>query len=276
VDAILWDPVNKTIETDMLNGFDAVIHLAGESIADGRWSDAKKKRIRQSRVDATRFLADTLSRLKNPPKTFVSSSAIGFYGDRGNQTVDETSAPGQSFLAQVCQEWENATSSLQKTGSRVVFVRTGIVLAKNGGALGKMLFPFKMGVGGILVRSGRLMVTTSAGGAKAGSGAVAATMVALPLLSAASSAPKAKAVGGGATAAGAPWRGMTTCPCGACGCWGTYTCPCGACGCWGTYTCPCGTCGAWGTTTCPCGAWGTTGTARGSSERGTAVPGPGP
>jgi uncharacterized protein (TIGR01777 family) len=145
---ILWDPMNHSLETQKLENLDAVIHLAGESIADGRWTAAKKERIRKSRVEVTRFLAEALGRLKNPPKTFISASAIGFYGDRGPASQSETSPAGSSFLARVCQEWEAAAEPLSKKGVRVVFIRTGIVLSAKGGALGKMLLPFKMGVGG--------------------------------------------------------------------------------------------------------------------------------
>ncbi len=144
----LWNPQNHTIKTDALKGHEAVIHLAGESIAEGRWSAAKKNRIRQSRVDATQFLANTLSRLPSPPKIFLCASAVGYYGDRPQETLTENSVAGTSFLAKVCRDWENAAEPLTKKGTRVVFLRTGIVLSPQGGALGKMLLPFKMGMGG--------------------------------------------------------------------------------------------------------------------------------
>ena len=145
---IEWSPDRYSIALARLEGFDAVVHLAGESIAEGRWIDEKKKRIRESRVKGTRLLGDALANLSNPPKTFVCASAIGYYGDRGDELLTEASAAGNDFLSGVCVEWEKATALAVEKGIRVVNCRFGIILDANGGALKKMLPPFRMGVGG--------------------------------------------------------------------------------------------------------------------------------
>ena len=147
---IAWDPVKGTIEKEKLNGFDAVVHLAGENIAKGRWNAAKKVRIRESRVASTRLLSETLAQLSRKPAVLVSASAIGIYGDRGDELLTERSAAGKSFLAEVCQAWEQATKAASDAGIRVVHLRTGIVLSKTDGALAAMLTPFKLGGGGIV------------------------------------------------------------------------------------------------------------------------------
>jgi uncharacterized protein (TIGR01777 family) len=131
----------------MVSGFDAVIHLAGESIV-GRWTKTKKIKIRGSRVGGTMALAEALAGAQHKPQVFVSSSAIGYYGDRGNELLNERSKPGTGFLADVCREWEAATQAAANAGIRTVQIRTGVVLSPRGGALGAMLTPFKMGVGG--------------------------------------------------------------------------------------------------------------------------------
>lgn len=131
-----------------LEGLDAIVHLAGENIAGGRWSAARKERIRASRADGTRRIAEAIAALERPPRVLVSASAIGFYGDRGDEEVDETSAPGAGFLADVCRAWEAATEPAARRGVRVVNLRIGVVLAAAGGALAKMLTPFKLGAGG--------------------------------------------------------------------------------------------------------------------------------
>lgn len=141
-----WDPA-EPISPELVSGFDAVVHLAGESIV-GRWTDAKKREIRESRVDGTTHLAQALAEAKHKPRVFVCSSAIGYYGDRGDEVLNEQSAPGTGFLAEVCREWEAATRPAGDAGIRTISLRTGIVLTPKGGALGKMLLPFKMGVGG--------------------------------------------------------------------------------------------------------------------------------
>jgi uncharacterized protein (TIGR01777 family) len=143
---ISWNP-GKPIAPEAVSGFDAVVHLAGESIV-GRWTDEKKRKIRDSRVVGTCSLAQALAQAKEKPQVFVCSSAIGYYGDRGNEGLNEESAPGSGFLPDVCREWEAATSAAIDAGIRTVQMRTGIVLSPKGGALGKMLTPFKMGVGG--------------------------------------------------------------------------------------------------------------------------------
>lgn len=144
---IFWDPVHKNIETEALEGVDAVIHLAGDNIGDGRWNDAKKALILNSRVQGTTFLAQTLAELERPPKVFVSASASGYYGPHGPEVLNENSPPGHDFLANVCQQWEKAADPARER-MRVVHPRLGVVLTQTGGALGKMLKPFQMGLGG--------------------------------------------------------------------------------------------------------------------------------
>jgi len=141
-----WDPA-RPIPPEVVSGFDAVIHLAGESIV-GRWTADKKLKIRDSRVVGTANLAQALAQAKNKPQVFICSSAVGVYGDRGDEVLNEESAPGQGFLPDVCREWEAATQPAIDSGIRTVQIRTGVVLSPTGGALGKMLTPFKMGVGG--------------------------------------------------------------------------------------------------------------------------------
>ncbi|HKP45567.1 MAG TPA: TIGR01777 family oxidoreductase [Pyrinomonadaceae bacterium] len=143
-----WSPDRYSIALAQLEGFDAVVHLAGESIAEGRWTEEKKQKIRDSRVRGTRLLGDALANLAHPPKSFICASAIGFYGNRGDELLTEASAPGDDFLSQVCTEWEDAAALAKQKGIRVVNCRFGIILDKKGGALKKMLPPFRMGVGG--------------------------------------------------------------------------------------------------------------------------------
>ena len=149
-----WDPARGRLDPRALEGADAVVHLAGESIAARRWSAAVKERIRRSRVDGTRLLAETLGRLERRPRVLVSASAVGYYGDRGEAPLTEDSAPGAGFLADVCREWEAAADAARAAGIRVVHPRLGLVLAKHGGALPRMALPFRLGVGGV-VGSGR-------------------------------------------------------------------------------------------------------------------------
>ena len=132
-----------------LESLDAVVHLAGETIT-GRWTADKKRKIRESRVSGTKNLVDGLARLANKPKSFLSSSAIGYYGNRADEILTEESAAGDNFLAEVCREWEAEALKAEDSGIRTVLIRTGIVLAKDGGALGQMLIPFKLGVGGTI------------------------------------------------------------------------------------------------------------------------------
>ena len=146
---VQWDINEGFAEPEKLEGIDAVIHLAGENL-NGRWTDAKKKAIRESRVLGTRNVVDTISGLKQRPRVLVSSSAIGFYGDRGDDVMTETSPPGKGFLPEVCREWEAEARRAEDAGIRTVLLRAGIVLSKDGGALGTMLTPFKFGIGGVV------------------------------------------------------------------------------------------------------------------------------
>lgn len=143
-----WQPQQGRIDVEHLEGIHAVVHLAGENIASGRWSAEKKKAIRESRVKGTALLSDALTQLSRPPSVFLSASAIGYYGDRGDESLTEKSAPGKDFLSSVCVEWEEATRPAVEKGIRTVCARFGIILDPNEGALGKMLPPFRMGVGG--------------------------------------------------------------------------------------------------------------------------------
>lgn len=145
---IRWNPDRGELNAAGLEGLDAVVHLAGENLAEGRWTDEKKTRIRESRVKGTRLVSETLAGLKQKPKVLASASAIGFYGNRGDEILTEQSTPGDDFLAEVCREWERATEPAAESGIRVVLLRFGVIFSKNGGALAKMLFPFRMGVGG--------------------------------------------------------------------------------------------------------------------------------
>ncbi len=150
--AILWDPEGRHTDAARLEGLDAVIHLAGENIAAGRWNDARKARLRDSRVVGTRTLCRTLAALTSPPRAVLCASAIGFYGDRGEKCVDERSDAGTGFLAGVCQEWEASTRAAAEAGARVIHMRFGMVLSAQGGALPRMLTPFRLGLGGTVGR----------------------------------------------------------------------------------------------------------------------------
>lgn len=143
-----WDPEKGTLNIDAMTGINALVHLAGENIAAGRWTQSQKARIRDSRVKGTRLIAENVAQMQNPPEVMVSASAIGYYGDRGNEILREDSGPGTGFLPDVCRQWESATDSATRKGIRVVHLRTGIVLSEKGGALAKMLLPFRMGIGG--------------------------------------------------------------------------------------------------------------------------------
>ena len=153
-DEIPWDPDLDRLDPGLLEGFDAVVHLAGENIAAARWTANQKARIRESRVRGTRLLSETLAVLSKRPRILVSASATGYYGDRCEQILTEESPPGTGFLADVCREWEAATDVAAKQDIRIVNLRTGLVLSSSGGALAKMLTPFRMGIGGV-VGSGR-------------------------------------------------------------------------------------------------------------------------
>jgi uncharacterized protein len=147
--AVRWDPLTGFIDASALEGLDGVVHLAGESI-DERWTAAKKVSIRDSRVKGTEVLCEALAQLASPPKVLVSASAIGYYGDRGEEILREESAPGSGFLAEVCRAWEAATEPARQAGLRTVQLRFGVVLSPAGGALAKILPPFRLGLGGVL------------------------------------------------------------------------------------------------------------------------------
>ena len=146
----LWQPDRGEIDASALAGCDAAVHLAGENISEGRWTDEKKRRIIESRVKGTRLLSETLARLTPRPRVLVSASATGYYGDRGDELLTEESTSGKNFVAEVCREWEAATEPARAAGLRTALLRFGIVLSREGGALAKMMTPVKLGVGGKL------------------------------------------------------------------------------------------------------------------------------
>jgi uncharacterized protein (TIGR01777 family) len=151
-DEIQWDAEKGFGESEKskLENFDAVVHLAGDNVASESWSAEKKRKIKESRTVGTRVLVDALKQLKNPPKHFISASAVGFYGDGKDEILDERSAKGAGFLPEVCDQWEIEAKKAESFGARVVCMRIGVVLAKDGGALEKMLTPFRFGVGGTI------------------------------------------------------------------------------------------------------------------------------
>ncbi|MGI9035538.1 MAG: TIGR01777 family oxidoreductase [Pyrinomonadaceae bacterium] len=151
-DEIEWNAEKGFSESEQskLENFDAVIHLAGDNVASENWSEEKKRKIKESRTVGTKVLVDALRKCKNPPKIFVSASAIGFYGDRRDEILTEDSAKGAGFFPEVCSEWEREAQKAVDFGARVVMPRIGVVLAADGGALEKMLTPFKFGVGGVI------------------------------------------------------------------------------------------------------------------------------
>ncbi|MCP4638889.1 MAG: TIGR01777 family protein [bacterium] len=150
-DEVPWAPADDgLLDPDILSGADAVVHLGGTNIAQGRWTAARKRDILDSRVVSTQLLAESMTRATAPPRVWVCASAIGYYGDRGDETLTEDSDPGTGFLAQVCDHWEAATAAAARAGVRVVNARFGVVLSPQAGALAKMLRPFKLGAGGPL------------------------------------------------------------------------------------------------------------------------------
>ena len=149
-EVILWDLTRGIVNPERMKGVDTIIHLAGENIASGRWNSAIKERIRNSRVQGTRSLVNSLRASDSRPTTLVCASAIGFYGNRGDEVLAESAAAGKGFLADVCSEWEAEAMKAEELGIRVVCVRIGVVLSRQGGALAKMLLPFKLGAGGIV------------------------------------------------------------------------------------------------------------------------------
>lgn len=156
-DGIAWDIQAGTLDREELEGVDAVVHLAGESIAGGRWTDEKKRRILESREKGTHLLAGALAGLRRKPGVLVSASASGYYGDRRNEIVTEDAPAGDGFLSRVCVAWEGATEAARRAGIRTVLLRSGVVLSPAGGALGQMLLPFKVGVGGRIGRGNQYM-----------------------------------------------------------------------------------------------------------------------
>jgi uncharacterized protein len=153
-DELSWDPVAGTIDAGGLEGIGGVVHLAGAGIGDKRWTDARKRLILESRTKGTSLLARTLAGLARPPSVLVSASAIGYYGDRGDEPIDEQSTPGNDFVARVCVQWEGATAPAADAGIRVARVRSGVVLGREGGVLPRLLLPFRLGLGG-RIASGR-------------------------------------------------------------------------------------------------------------------------
>lgn len=147
---VLWNPSRATVDVPALEAHDAIVHLSGASIADERWTDKRKAVLRSSRVDSTRVLVDSLTRLKQPPRVFVCASAIGYYGDRGDELLTESSGYGNDFLAILCRAWEAEATRAAANRIRTVIARFGVILAAQGGALPRMLTPFKLGVGGRL------------------------------------------------------------------------------------------------------------------------------
>jgi len=151
---IEWDSEHDTLNPASCEGFDYVINLAGENISSGRWTETIKKKIKESRIKSTRLIVDTLAKVDKKPKGLINASAVGYYGNREDQILRETDGSGDGFLAEVCREWESEAARAEKLGIRVVCTRFGMILSQNGGALKKMLAPFKLGLGGV-VGSGR-------------------------------------------------------------------------------------------------------------------------
>jgi uncharacterized protein (TIGR01777 family) len=149
-DVVRWDPARGSFDAARCDGCAAVVHLAGESIASGRWTAERMQRIRASRVEGTRVLVEGLAAAGIRPRIYVGASAIGAYGDRGDEVLTEDSEFGEGFLAEVCRDWEGASEAVEAAGARRVLLRIGIVLAREDGALAKMLTPFKLGVGGVV------------------------------------------------------------------------------------------------------------------------------
>ena len=147
---ITWNPERQELSRETLEGLDAVVHLAGDNVGEGRWTTEKKRRIRDSRVQGTTLLSQRLAQCDRKPRVLVSASAIGFYGDRGDAPLDEESPAGKIFLSEVCQAWEDSTQPAWQAGIRVAQTRIGVVLTPRGGALAKMLTPFRLGGGGIV------------------------------------------------------------------------------------------------------------------------------
>ncbi len=147
---IYWNPDSHFIETAALENTDVLINLSGENIGNHRWSSSQRKAILESRVKSTKLISHALARLKTPPRLLINASALGFYGDRGDEEIDENSKPGLGFLAEVCRQWENATAEAKQAGISVIHLRSGMVLDTQGGALKKILPWYKAGLGGVI------------------------------------------------------------------------------------------------------------------------------
>jgi uncharacterized protein (TIGR01777 family) len=147
---IPWEPAAGLLDSAALAGLDGVVHLAGESVAAGRWNATRRAAILDSRVRGTELLCGALARLAQPPRVLIAASAVGYYGDRGDELLTEESSPGAGFLADVCRQWEAACQPARDAGIRVVNLRIGMVLARDGGALARLLTPFRLGLGGRL------------------------------------------------------------------------------------------------------------------------------
>ena len=145
---IRWDPLQGKLDSETLDGVDAVVHLAGENLAEGRWTAERKAILRESRTASTRLLASAMASLRTPPATLICASAIGIYGNRDEELLDESSPPGSGFLADLVRDWEASADPAREAGIRVVHARFGVILAREGGALAKMVTPFKLGLGG--------------------------------------------------------------------------------------------------------------------------------
>ncbi len=154
---IQWSPADGVLDTHALDGSDAIIHLGGANVAAGRWTAARKASIRDSRVLSTRLLSDVISAMARPPRVFICASGTGYYGNRGDELLNEESPPGEGFLAEVCRAWESAAEPARQAGVRVVNLRIGVVLSADGGALPKMLPAFRIGLGGVLGGGGQYM-----------------------------------------------------------------------------------------------------------------------
>lgn len=157
VKAYSWDPATGHPPAEAFDGIDVVFHLAGDSVADGRWTDAKKVRMSESRIQGTRHLVQVMSQISPRPKVLISASAVGYYGNRPDEVLTETSKPSNDYLGDLCVGWEQEAQAAEKFGVRVVNPRIGIVLGEKGGALGKMLLPFQLGVGSPLGTGKQMM-----------------------------------------------------------------------------------------------------------------------
>lgn len=145
---VLWDPMAASVDLPAMEGFDAVVHLSGAGIVGGRWTPARKAVLRSSRIDTTRVIVDALANLKQKPQAFICASGTGYYGDRGDEILNESSSAGTDFLALLARDWEAEAARAELSGIRAVMLRFGVILSAKGGALPRMLLPFRLGIGG--------------------------------------------------------------------------------------------------------------------------------